>query len=80
MGNVKIKLNYKGIGQMLQGEEMKNLVDGYGAQAAELAGQGYGHDTHNTGQRQAATAFPADAASARDNIRNNTLLKVLNKL
>ena len=78
--DVTIKLSYKGIGEMLKGPEMKSLVNDYGTRAASIAGSGYGHDTHNTGQRQAATVFPADRASANDNYQNNTLLKVLGQL
>lgn len=80
MANMTIKLNYKGIGQMLKGEEMKALVAEYGERGAGIAGNGYSYDTHNTGQRQAATVFPADSVSANDNYRNNTLLKVINLL
>lgn len=78
--NVTIKLSYKGIGQMLRGDEMKALVADYGERGAGIAGDGYSYDTHNTGQRQAATVFPADGRSANDNYRNNTLLKVINLL
>lgn len=80
MGKVKIKLSYSGIGQMLRGEEMKSLVSDYGEKAAGIAGSGYGHETHSTGQRQAANVFPSDRKSANNNYRNNTLLKTLGML
>ena len=80
MDNMKLVLSYKGIGQMLRGDEMKELVTDYGKRAADAAGTGYGYDTHNTGQRQAATVFPTGAAARNDNYQNNTLLKVLNLL
>ena len=69
-----------GQGKRDEAEEMKKLVAEYGQRGAEVAGSGYSYDTHNTGQRQAATVFPADAVSANDNYRNNTLLKVINLL
>ncbi len=80
MGNMKIKLSYSGIGQLLRGEEMQGMVAEYGARAAGIAGDGYDYETHNTGQRQAANVFPASAKARSDNSRNNTLLKVLNLL
>lgn len=80
MNNMKLVLSYKGIGQMLRGDEMKDLVADYGKRAAEAAGNGYGYDTHNTGQRQAATVFPTSYAARKDNYGNNTLLKAINSL
>lgn len=80
MADLEIKLDYAGIGQMLRGDEMKTLVSEYGQKAVQIAGTGYGSSTHNTGQRQACNIFPADARSANDNYRNNTLLKVLGQL
>lgn len=80
MTNTTIKLNYNGIGAMLRGEEMKELVKGYGKRGAEAAGQGYGYDTHNTGQRQAATFFPETNQAKSDNLNNNTLIKAMGTL
>ena len=80
MDNVKIKLSYSGIGQLLRGPEMKQLVEEYGARAAEIAGEGYSYESHNTGQRQAANVFPKTAAAKRDNYKYNTLLITMNLL
>ncbi len=38
MNNVKIKLSYQGIGEMLRGAEMAALVEEYGSAAAVASG------------------------------------------
>jgi len=75
MNNVKIELSYKGIGQLLKGAEMRQLMEKYGSETAERAGAGYGYRVHNTGQRQAVNVFPETYSASRDNIENNTLLR-----
>lgn len=77
MNNMKIKLSYSGIGQMLRGPEMKAMVEEYGAAAVERAGEGYGCRVHNTGQRQACDVIPKTAAAYRDNLNRNTLMKAV---
>ncbi len=73
----KIKLSYTGIGAMLKGDEMRQLVSDYGAQTALRAGDGYSYRVHNTGQRQAANVFPVTKEASNDNLANNTLLKAV---
>jgi len=75
MNNVKIELSYKGIGQLLKGAEMRQLMEKYGSETAERAGAGYGYRVHNTGQRQAVNVFPETYSASRDNLENNTLLR-----
>ena len=80
MAKVTLKLDYKGIGQLMRGEEMRRLVADYGEKSAKIAGDGYDSRTHNTGQRQAVNVFPATGKAANDNYTNNTLLKTLGQL
>lgn len=75
MNNVKIELSYKGIGQLLKGAEMRQLMEKYGSETAERAGAGYAYRVHNTGQRQAVNVFPETYSASRDNLENNTLLR-----
>lgn len=72
-----IKLLYDGIGAMLRGPEMKQLVSDYAAGVIQRAGTGYSYSTHNTGQRQAANVYAVTEAAQADNLNNNTLLKVV---
>ena len=73
--NVKVKLSYSGIGALMRGPEMANLMEQYGREAAARAGDGYGYRVHNTGQRQACNVFPETRKASGDNLKNNTLLK-----
>lgn len=77
MSKVAIKMSYSGIGAMLRGEEMKQLVTEYASGVVQRAGEGYSMRVHNTGQRQAANVFPETKEASRDNLKNNTLLKVV---
>ena len=73
----KVKLSYTGIGQLLRGEEMKNLMTQFGSDRAHRAGDGYNFRVHNTGQRQVVNIFPETYEAYKDNLQNNTLLKIL---
>lgn len=73
----RIVLSYSGIGAMLRGEEMKQLVSEYGMNAALRAGPEYSFRVHNTGQRQACNVFPTTKNASKDNLENNTLLKAV---
>lgn len=77
MASTKVKLSYTGIGQLLRGEEMKALMEQFGSDRAHRAGEGYNFRVHNTGQRQAANIYPETREAVKDNLKNNTLLKVL---
>ena len=76
MNKVAIKILYPGVGAMLRGEEMKQYITEYASGVVQRAGTGFSMRVHNTGQRQAANVFPETAEASRDNLRNNTLLKV----
>ena len=77
MNKATIKLDYQGIGAMLKGPEMEQLVSEAGAERARMAGNGYSFRTHNTGQRQVVNIYAETDEARRDNLNNNTLLKVL---
>lgn len=74
--NVAIKLSYSGIGAMLRGDEMKQMVTDYANGVVLRAGEGFEMSVHNTGQRQAASIYPVTREAYLDNLRNNTLMKV----
>lgn len=75
MSKMTVKLSYKGIGELLRGPEMKQLVEQTGSGIAARAGEEYGYRVHNTGQRQACNVFPESGNASKDNLKNNTLLK-----
>lgn len=76
MSNNKIVVLYDGVGALLRGNEMKDLVTNYAGEVLQRAGAGYSMRVHNTGQRQAANVFPETPEASKDNLQNNTLLKV----
>ena len=64
---VKVKLNYKGVGQLLKSSEMQALLAQHAGQIAGRCGSGYETD-----------GFVAQTRAARaDNARSNTILKAL---
>ena len=73
----KVKISYEGVGKLLRGEEMRNLMEQMGAERANRAGEGYDYRVHNTGQRQAVNIYAATHKAFKDNLNNNTLLKIL---
>lgn len=77
MNNVAIKLSYSGIGSMLRGEEMKQLITDYASGVVQRAGSDFSFRVHNTGQRQAANVYPTTKEASMDNLQNNTLLKAV---
>ena len=77
MNNVAIKMSYSGIGALLRGEEMKQMITEYAGGVVQRAGADFSFRVHNTGQRQAAKVFPTTKEASVDNLRNNTLLKAV---
>lgn len=77
MSKTEIKLDYNQIGAMLRGPEMEQFMEAEGAERAKRAGSGYNFRTHSTGQRQAVNVYAETEDARRDNLKNNTLLKVL---
>lgn len=71
----KVKLSYKGVGQMLRGSEMRAYMLKLGQEAASRAGFGYRASVHNSGQRQIANVYAGNKQSQKDNLKNNTLLR-----
>lgn len=76
MGNFKFVLNRKGVGELLHSSEMQNALMSYGRQVADSAGDGYEVKQMPT-RAIAVSAFSKKAQ--RDNLKNNTLLKVVGR-
>lgn len=74
---MRIKLNRKGVRQLLQSREMLDTCVEVAQDAASRAGTGYEADSGHVGKtRVSARVFPSSAAARQDNYRNNTLMKV----
>lgn len=76
MSNIKVKLNYKGVQELLKSDDMKAILDDYANRVMKQLDDGYEVE-HRTTDR-AVVAIGATTAKARvQNSRNNTLLKAL---
>lgn len=77
MSNLKIEVNYAGVGEMLKSSEMQSLVGGIANTIANNAGNGYASDTKLMGTRWIASAYTDTTDAMKDCNENNTLLKAL---
>lgn len=74
---VKVKLNYKGVGQLLKSREMQALLDQHAGQIAGRCGAGYETDGFVAQTRAVATVYASTRAARADNALHNTILKAL---
>lgn len=78
MASPIVKLNLRGINELMKSEPVQRLVDDAGQAIADRAGPGYVY-TGPRPHRWVARGYvqTTDFKSMRDNARNNTLLKAL---
>ena len=77
MANLRIKLNSKGVRELLKSKEIMDACVELAQDAAKRAGTGYEADSGYVGKtRVSAMVRPATFAARRDDLQNNTLLKV----
>lgn len=79
MSNVKVRLSYSGIGSILRSQEMADHLKAEADSRAAGLGEGYQTDSKSMGTRQIASIFTATKEAAKDNLRNNSLLKAVGK-
>ncbi len=78
MGNVKVKLNLKGINEVMKSPEIAAAVQAAGEVVAQSAGDGYEANTYTDTKYIAICDVTATTPEARrDNFENNTLIKAL---
>lgn len=75
--NFKLEVNYSGVGQLLKGPEVQQLVKEIANDVAERAGSGYASDLYDAGSRFIASAYTETTEAMQDNLDNNTLLEAL---
>ena len=76
MANVKFKLNYKGVGELLRSEEMKSVINEYGTNVLQRAGNEYKME-ELVESRCIARIKPGTPHAYFSNLKHNTLLKAL---
>ena len=74
---VKIKLNGKGVRELLKSEEIHNECIRLASEVQSRAGEHYQVESRHYPERNGAAVFPADVPGNIDNMKNNTLLKAL---
>lgn len=77
MSKFKFTLNRKGVSDLLKGQDMVDVLDFYGKEIQSKAGPGYKSDTYIGKTRANASIKAGDYRSYRDNLKNNTLLKLI---
>lgn len=74
---IKIKLNSKGIRELLKSPEIMSACQSVAQAAASRAGSGYSISVHPNGKTRGNVSVFAETDEAKkDNLSNNTLLKV----
>lgn len=79
MDKVKIELNSSGIRQLLKSEEMGQMLKQQAEQVCARCGSGYSKDLYQASSRVIAGVFAETAEAAKQNSRENTLLKALGR-
>lgn len=79
MAKVKIELNSSGIRQLLKSEEMGQMLKQQAEQIRARCGSGYSTDLYQASSRVIAGVFAETAEAAKQNSRENTLLKALGR-
>ncbi len=78
MSKVKIKLNRKGVKELLNCKEIEEYCEQIANNIATRAGEGYAAGKpHHTGQRVAVNVYAKSREAKEDNLNNNTLQKAV---
>lgn len=74
---VEIKLNLPGINTVMKSEGVQNVIQSCGNAVANNAGDGYAADIKVGKWLAFCNVFPNSKDAAKDNFKNNSLLKAL---
>ena len=74
---VKFELNPAGVRELLRSKEMQNVLNDYGNAVMNRAGGDYVKSTYVGTNRANVSIMTNSAATMRDNLNNNTLLRAL---
>lgn len=75
MSRVRIRLNAKGIREVLHSQELEGALKGKSSEIQGRCGNGYVSDTYNAGSRLIASVSTKSYRAKKDNLKNNTILK-----
>lgn len=74
---VKFELNHAGVRELLKSKAMQNVLNEYGNAIMSRAGGDYVKSTYVGTNRTNVSIMTNSAATMRDNLDNNTLLRAL---
>ena len=77
MSKVKVKLNRAGVRELLKSAEVMAMLEQEAQTRASAAGAGYGVNTYVGRNRCNAEILAETAAARRDNLDNNTLVRLI---
>ncbi len=73
---VKFELNLPGLNELMKSPEMQAVTEAAGKAMARAAGPGYATKTHVGSWTVVTSVYPETDEANRDNLKNNTMLKV----
>ena len=78
MSNVYVKINYKGVQELLKSPAMREVVGEYAEKIkGRASGANYAVSVGETSQRARASVYTADPQAMAHELKTNTLLKAL---
>lgn len=77
MSKVTVEVNYAGVGELLRSAAVASVVKKQADRIAGRCGTGYKTDQKVLNTRVVASTYTGTDAAARDNSKNNTLLKAV---
>ena len=77
MSKMKFKLNRAGVRELMRSEEMKEVLMSYAREIADEAGEGY--EPYLGRNRYNIRVETAEENAYKDNLKNNTLEKVIRR-
>lgn len=72
---LRVKLKLKGITELKRGDGVHEMLEKYGAWAAENLTDGYAYTVWDGKRTSGVAVYPETREAGLDNYRNNTLLK-----
>lgn len=72
-----MELNYSGVGEILRSSGVESFLKSEAGKRANSLGAGYGTSTYHAGTRVIASIATLSDEAAKDNLRNNSLLKAV---
>lgn len=73
----KFTLNISGVRELMQGQAMQGVLDGYANQVLNSAGPGYYKDSYVGKTRANSMIYAKTIEAKKKNLKHNTLLKAL---